>query len=109
MRRNQTRDYVDVAALSSRYGRGPSARVLDGIDDYYSDQHRDSAGSDARAGLGVASQLVRQLADPRPADASVTRELDSYRNLAAEWTDWKHVRSVCAALATAILEQGGQD
>jgi hypothetical protein len=42
VRRNQTRDYLDVAAL----------------------------------------------ADPRPRDASVTTQLDAYRNLATRWTDW---------------------
>lgn len=104
VRRNQTRDFLDVAALSSRHGKSASAEILAGIDDYYSDQHRDRSDPEQPAGLGVASQLVRQLADPRPADPSVTRELDSYRNLAAEWTDWTHVRSVCGALAVAILE-----
>jgi len=50
---------------------------------------------------------VRQLADPRPADPSVTRELDSYRNLSGDWTSWKYVRGVCAQLAEAILAVGG--
>src|ERR1700719_824860 len=36
--RNQVRDYLDVAALSDRYGISPAADVLGHIDDYYSDQ-----------------------------------------------------------------------
>lgn len=102
VRRNQTRDYLDTAALASHYGLESSAGALAAIDDYYGDQHYTASPEDP--GLGVASQLVRQLADPRPADPSVTRELDSYRNLSTEWTNWKHVRGVCAQLADAILD-----
>lgn len=96
VRRNQTRDYLDVAALSDRYGVGAAADVLARIDNYYADQH---AG-----GRGVAAQVARQLADPRPADVSVTRQLGSYRNLAPRWQDWRAVRSACRELATAMLE-----
>jgi hypothetical protein len=97
LRRNQTRDYLDVAALAERYGIDESADVLAGIDGYYTDQH----GS----GQGVATQVARQLADPRPADASVTRQLAAYRNLKPRWTDWKQVRAACRELATAMLER----
>lgn len=96
VRRNQTRDYLDVAALADRYGMDGAAGVLAGIDDYYADQHG--------GGRGVAAQLARQLADPRPKDSSVTRQLGAYRNLAARWTDWKEVRSVCRELAVGMLE-----
>jgi hypothetical protein len=96
VRRNQTRDYLDVAALSDRYGIHEAAEVLARIDDYYADQHG--------GGRGVAAQLARQLADPRPKDSSVTGQLDSYRNLAARWTDWGEVRSVGRQLAAEMLE-----
>ncbi len=107
VRRNQTRDYLDTAALGSRYGIEPSARVLAAIDEYYGDQNLEAETELEGEGLGVASQLVRQLADPRPADPSVTRELDSYRNLSGEWTDWSYVRGVCKELAEAIFETAG--
>lgn len=97
VRRNQTRDYLDVAALADRYGTSESARVLARIDDYYSDQHED--------GQGVGAQVARQLADPRPADVSVTRQLESYRNLDPRWADWVNVRSVCGELAAEMLDQ----
>ena len=71
--RNQTRDYLDVVALADRHGVDAAAAVLARIDDYYADQRGD--------GRGIAAQLVRQLSDPRPKDASVTRELGAYRNL----------------------------
>lgn len=96
VRRNQTRDYLDVAALSDSYGIHEAAEVLARIDDYYSDQHG--------GGKGIAAQLARQLADPRPKDSSVTGQLDAYRNLAVRWTDWGEVRSVCRQLAAEMLE-----
>ena len=96
VRRNQTRDYLDVAALADRYGLHEAAGVLARIDDYYVDQHGE--------GRGVAAQLARQLADPRPKDSSVTRQLDAYRNLAPRWTDWAEVRSVGQELAARMLE-----
>ena len=96
VRRNQTRDYLDVAALADRYGLQAAAGVLARIDDCYTDQHG--------AGRGVAAQLARQLADPRPKDPSVTRQLDTYRSLASRWTDWREVRSVCGQLAAQMLE-----
>lgn len=98
VRRNQTRDYLDVAALADRYQIERAAEVLARIDDYYQDQHD--------GGREVAAQVVRQLADPRPADISVTRQLDAYRNLAPRWQDWQQVRSVCRELAAAVLEVG---
>lgn len=95
VRRNQTRDYLDVAALADRAGGQVAAAVLAGIDDYYVDQHG--------AGRGVAAQLARQLADPRPKDVSVTRQLGEYRNLAPRWTEWNEVRSACKGIAAAML------
>jgi hypothetical protein len=96
VRRNQTRDYLDVAALADRYGVDEAAGILAKIDDYYADQHG--------GGRGIAAQLARQLADPRPRDSSVTRQLDAYRNLASRWTDWGEVRSAGRQLAAGMLE-----
>jgi hypothetical protein len=95
VKRNRTRDYVDVVALADRLGQR-AADVLAAIDDYYVDQRG--------GGRGVAAQLARQLADPRPADRSVTRELGAYRNLAARWTNWNTVRTASMDLATAMLD-----
>jgi len=97
VRRNQVRDYLDVAALADTGGLDHAAAVLAGIDAYYADQ--------AQSPDGVASQLVRQLADPRPADAAVTGELEKYKNLARRWHDWKITLEICRALAERMLEQ----
>lgn len=96
VKRNQTRDFLDVAALSDRFGTDWSAGVLAGIDDYY----------DATAGDGsaVASQLVRQLGEPRPKDQRTIRQLTAYRNLAPRWHSWQSVVAQCQALADAMLE-----
>ena len=95
VRRNQARDYLDVAALGERMGIPAAAAVLAKIDDYYQDQH---GGGD-----GVASQLYRQLSDPRPQDTTTTRQLARYKNLDARWHAWSAVISVCHALADAML------
>lgn len=95
VRRNQTRDYLDVAALSDRAGIPHAGAVLARIDEFYADQRG--------TGDGVASQLARQLADPRPKDTSTTRSLGSYKNLARRWHEWPAVVEVSRAVADAML------
>lgn len=95
VRRNQTRDYLDLAAVADHMGVEEAAQVLAGIDDYYADQHG--------TGDGAASQLVRQLSDPQPADRSVTRQLASYRRLRRRWSDWKAVREVLGSVAARMV------
>ena len=97
VRRNQVRDYLDVAALSDRYGLPHSADVLGHIDAYYSDQR--GAGPE-----GVATQLARQLADPRPADARSIEQLDQYKGLDERWTDWGNVTEVCRSVALEMVQ-----
>lgn len=97
VRRNQTRDYLDVAALADRYGVGAAGAVLSTIDDFYVDQHG--------RGHGVATQIARQLADPQPKDTSVTRQLGAYRNLRPRWTDWTEVRRACMDVAASMLDE----
>jgi hypothetical protein len=94
VRRNQVRDYLDVAALSDRLGLDFSAGMLRSIDDYYSGV---DAGPDA-----VASQLVRQLSDPRPADQRAVAQLSNYRQLRTPWTRWDAVVAQCRRVADAM-------
>jgi hypothetical protein len=96
VRRNQVRDYLDVAALSDRYGISHAADVLGHIDDYYSDQR----GAEAE---GVATQLARQLAAPKPADARTITQLGQYKGLDARWTDWKNVTDLCRSVAVEMV------
>jgi diaminopimelate decarboxylase len=95
VRRNQTRDYLDIAALAAQLGVEPTAAALRKIDDYYADQHGE--------GDGIASQLVRQLSDPQPADRSVIDQLSSYRRLHQRWRDWGAVAGVLAEVAARMV------
>lgn len=96
VRRNQTRDYLDLAALSEHVGIDRAAKVLAQIDDYYADQLGE--------GDGVASQLVRQLSDPQPADRAVIDQLSSYRRLRKEWSDWNAVTNTLGRVASGMVE-----
>ncbi|HLQ57289.1 MAG TPA: hypothetical protein VK162_23830 [Streptosporangiaceae bacterium] len=96
VRRNLVRDYIDVAALSDRYRIQHAAEVFRHIDDFYSDQR--GPGSE-----GVATQLARQLAGPRPADVRTVRQLREYKGLDARWTDWKNVTGICRAVAVEMV------
>jgi hypothetical protein len=95
VRRNQTRDYLDPAALAAQIGGERAAEVLAQIDDYYADQRG--------AGDGIASQLVRQLSDPQPADRAVIDQLSSYRRLQARWSDWDAVTEVLGEVAERMV------
>jgi hypothetical protein len=89
--RNQTRDYLDIAALADRIGLDEAARVLAEIDDYYADVNRRPEA--------VVTQLIRQLADPRPRDSEVTVQLADYKALDSRWHHWSAVTAVLADLA----------
>ncbi|HUB35381.1 MAG TPA: hypothetical protein VL972_01020, partial [Solirubrobacteraceae bacterium] len=89
--RNQTRDYLDIAALADVMGLDEAARVLGEMDEYYADVNRRPEA--------VVTQLVRQLADPRPRDAEVTEQLASYKALDERWHDWSAVRALLEELA----------
>src|SRR4029077_2367391 len=95
LRRNQTRDYLDIAALADILGAERTAEILAGLDKFYADQRG--------GGEGVASQVARQLSDPRPADPTVTRELLRYKGLAARWHRWGDVTRACRHIADLML------
>lgn len=95
LRRNATRDYLDLVALAERLGPH-AAGVLVGLDDWYADQL-------GPGGERVATQLARQLAEPRPYDLSEV-DLGRYRRLDARWRDWLAVADACRAHAVAMLD-----
>lgn len=100
VKRNQTRDYLDVAALANRFGYGSAARALSEIDRFYTDP--------AQQGTPVADQLVRQLAAPRPRDSRVTGQLADYKALTTAWHDWSAVVAACQGIARRIVEEDWQ-
>jgi predicted nucleotidyltransferase component of viral defense system len=93
--RNQTRDYLDVAALADRRGLSHAARVLAEIDDYYRDQR-------PLASRGVATQLAHQLADPLPQAVRSTTQLAHYRELDPMWHHWDDAVNVCREVAVLM-------
>ncbi|PSL08442.1 hypothetical protein CLV30_101414 [Haloactinopolyspora alba] len=97
VKRNQVRDYLDVAALGARYGFGSSARVLSGIDEYYADTDR--------AGEPVATQVARQLADPAPRDTSTLGRLGEYKALTQHWRSWDNVTAACGEIARRMADE----
>jgi hypothetical protein len=98
VKRNQVRDYLDVAALSARYGLDSAGEILSGIDTFYAD---DTKADDDRP---VLDQLVRQLSDPHPRDSGTTRALATYKGLERRWHDWDDVVTQTRRIAQAIAE-----
>lgn len=96
VRRNQMRDYLDVAALSGRFGVETISDVLAGIDDYYTDP----AHPEDRP---VQSQLARQLVAPAPKDRSRIADLPTYKGIVPRWQDWDAVVDECRALAARMI------
>lgn len=96
--RNATRDYLDVVALADRMGEEAAAATLFGLDDYYADQR-------GPGGARVATQVVKQLAEPRPYDLDAV-DLGLYRRLDPRWARWDSVADACRRLAWAMLDVG---
>ncbi|MCB0933008.1 MAG: MMPL family transporter [Mycobacterium sp.] len=89
--RNHRADYTDLAELAEAMDIRNAARILAGIDRYYSSGHPDRRW--------IATQLVRRLGDPRPSD------VEADRRGADELVRWEYVRQQCLALAVALLEE----
>ncbi|MGO9746224.1 MAG: hypothetical protein ACLPPT_08680, partial [Mycobacterium sp.] len=92
MCRNSRRDYADFADMVDTVEPETAALVLAGMDRYYCSQ---SPKRD-----WMASQLVRQLADPHPSDLSDEKAPD-----ADGQADWEVVRQRCLSVAVAMLEE----
>lgn len=95
VKRNQARDYLDVAALADRFGIERAASTLSRIDEFYADRNPEEGT--------VAVQVAAQLADPHPKDSRTTGRLTDYKGLAARWHDWGQVVSVCRQVADLML------
>ena len=95
--RNATRDYLDFVALADRMGTDRAVEAVLSLDEFYSDQI--GAG-----GRRVATQLAKQLSDPRPDDLSDV-DLSTYRKLDRRWHDWSAVTDACRRVAVGVLDQ----
>ncbi len=95
LRRNATRDHLDLVALADRRGSVAVPTLL-AIDHYYRDQL-------GEGGRRVATQLAKQLADPSPYHLSEV-DLLHYRRLDERWRDWGRVAAACRDLAAGLVD-----
>lgn len=101
VKRNQVRDYLDVAALSEVMGAPAAARVLQRIDSYYADE--------TKAGVPVATQVLRQLGNPRPKDSRTLAVLPRYKGLTPRWREWPEVTAQLHRVAGHMLAHDTDD
>ena len=92
MSRNSSRDYADFADMVDTLEPETAAVVLAGMDRYYCCQPPRQQW--------IATQLVRQLADPHPSDFAD----DQWSEPDAK-ADWEEVRQRCLSVAVAMLEE----
>ncbi|UXA18324.1 MMPL family transporter [Mycobacterium sp. SMC-4] len=92
MQRNSSRDYAEFSDLIDSMDVQTAAEVLAGMDRYY-------CGQPARDHW-VATQMVRRLADPAPADGP-----DLATSGADAEAQWAKVRQRCLSVAVAMLEE----
>lgn len=85
------RDLSD-AECNHRLGHREAVGVTAGMDRYYADQL-------GPGGRRVATQVARQLAEPRPDDLS---EVD-------RWRDWRTVADACRRIAVGVLDRLAED
>lgn len=95
--RNATRDYLDFVALADRLGDGGAIDTVLSLDEYYADQL--GAG-----GRRIATQVAKQLSEPRPDDLSEI-DLAAYRELDTRWRDWGAVTDACRRIGVGVLER----
>jgi hypothetical protein len=95
--RNATRDYLDFVALADRLGDERAVDVVLSLDEYYSDQI-------GPGGQRIATQIAKQLAEPRPDDFSEV-DLAAYKQLERRWQDWGAVTHACRRVAEGVLDR----
>jgi len=96
VKRNQMRDYLDFAALSDKIGSIESAKIIENIDDYYSDNFPNEKP--------VLSQLLRQLSNPMPKDFRNIDNLPNYKGNVDKWKDWDFIVEICKNVAQKAMD-----
>jgi len=94
--RNQVRDYLDVIALADKANVSNAAKVLNKIDDYYSDLNKYSKS--------IASELIDRLSDPSPKDRKSIDSLDTYKGITPLYQDWTLVVEKSRGLALEMIK-----
>lgn len=96
--RNATRDYIDLAAMTTKLGIGAATQALQTLDSLYPQDHGQSA----------LQQLMKQLADPQPYDLAAT-DLAEYHELRSDLCDWSSIVNIFAHLNIALLDSSSGD
>jgi hypothetical protein len=96
VKRTQMRDYLDFAALSDKIGISVCAKVLENLDEYYTDGIPDEKP--------VLSQLLRQLSEPKPKDFRSIEQLHDYKGTVDKWKDWSNIVLMCKNVAKEVVE-----
>jgi uncharacterized membrane protein YdfJ with MMPL/SSD domain len=99
MCRNSRRDYTEFADMVDAIEPETAATVLAGMDSYYSRKPAERLPQQH----WMATQLVRRLADPKPAD--ITDITETQLPEADARADWEDVRQRCLSVAVAMLEE----
>jgi heme transporter len=99
MCRNSRRDYTEFADMVEAIEPETAATVLAGMDSYYSRKPAERLPQQH----WMATQLVRRLADPKPAD--ITDITETQLPEADARADWEDVRQRCLSVAVAMLEE----
>jgi len=94
LERNATRDYLDLAALASHQGFDSAVAALEPMDALYPQKNGDP--------WAVHTQLIKQLADPRPYDLDAV-DLSEYKGIRPPLDQWDRVARVCADLSDRLL------
>lgn len=94
--RNQARDYLDTAALSTHLGMERARSVVADIDTYY--------GELSNTDGAVSTVLADRLYQCRPKDHKAIATLPRFKGLDPEWADWNHVTDVCHELVKGVLK-----
>lgn len=92
LKRNATRDYLDVAALWKSMDVPAATAALQRFDELYPQPN----------GASPLQQLAIQLANPLPYDLDDT-DLTEYKRLSPEFQDWNAVKNLCGHLATEVI------
>ena len=92
--RNATRDYLDVAALAGHLGDDAACEALATMDDLYPQKNGNA--------WAVRTQLIKQLADPRPYDLNGV-DLAEYKGVRPPYDRWEQVAAACSALSASLI------